>query len=158
MRAQIEAVSDHRLRPRIKTHTALSGILVMALAQLGSLNALEETTKYNSFRHRWIGDKLPSADTIGNVAEKINSDCVRKLIKHVYSKLKRNKAITPFLAGKITLVVDGHESSSSYHIHCPGCLEREINTLKGERTQYYHRHVMAQLVCEDFRLDRKSVV
>lgn len=71
----------------------------MALAQLGSLNALEETAKHNNFRHRWIGDKLPSADTIGNVAAKVNSDCLRKLIKHIYSKLKRNKALKPFSFG-----------------------------------------------------------
>ena len=124
----------------------------MALAQLGSLNALEQTMKRNNFRRGWIGDNPPSADTIGNVAEKINTDCVRKLIKHVYSRLKRNKALKPFLAGKFVLVIDGHESSSSYLMHCKGCLKRTINTLEGDRTQYYHRHVMAQLVCGNFYL------
>jgi len=124
----------------------------MALAQLGSLNSLEQMIKRNNFRRVWIGDNLPSADTIGNIAEKINSDCIRKLIKHVYSRLKRNKALKPFLAGKFVLVIDGHESSSSYLIHCKGCLKRVINTLKGDRTQYYHRHVMAQLVCGNFCL------
>jgi len=124
----------------------------MALAQLGSLNALEQTIKHNNFRRGWIGDNLPSADTIGNVAEKINTDRVRKLIKHVYSRLKRNKALKPFLADKFVLVIDGHESSSSYLMHCKGCLKRVINTTKGYRTQYYHRHVMAQLVCGNFYL------
>jgi len=152
LRSQIESIYDSRLRPRIKTNTVVSGALVMTLAQLGSLNALEQTAKHNKFWQRWIGDNLPSADTIGNVAEKINSDCVRKLIKHVYSRLKRNKVLKPFLAGKFVLAIDGHESSSSYLIHCKGCLKRTINTLEGDRPQYYHRHVMAQLVCDNFYL------
>lgn len=124
----------------------------MALAQLGSLNALEQTIKQNNFRRGWIGDNLPSADTIGNVAEKINTDCIRKLVKHVYSRLKRNKALKPFLADKFVLVIDGHESSASYLMHCKGRLKRAINTINGYKTQYYHRHVMAQLVCGNFYL------
>lgn len=124
----------------------------MTLAQLGSLNALEETSRHNNFRHRWIGAALPSADTIGNVSAKINSNCIRKLIKHIYSTLKRNKALKPFLDGRFALVVDGHESSSSYHRHCKSCLKRTISATKGDKTQYYHRHVMAQLVCGNFYL------
>lgn len=124
----------------------------MTLAQLGSLNALEQTARHNKFWQRWIGDKLPSADTIGNVATKLACDSLRKLIKHIYTRLKRNKALKPFFAGMFVLVIDGHESSSSYLMRCKGCLTRIINTLKGNRTQYYHRHVMAQLVCGNFYL------
>lgn len=131
----------------------LSGALVMALSQLGSLNALEQTGKRNRFWHsKWIGDDLPSAETIGNVAAKLACDSVRRLTKHVYVRLKRNKALKPFSAGIFVLVVDGHESSSSYLLHCAGCLKRTLHTPKGDKIQYYHRHVMAQLVCGDFCL------
>ncbi len=125
----------------------------MALSQLGSLNALEQTGERNRFwNSKWIGDDLPSADTIGNVATKLTRDSLRGLIKHVYASLKRNKALSPFSAGMFVLVVDGHESSSSYLLHCAGCLKRTLHTPKGDKIQYYHRHVMAQLVCGDFCL------
>lgn len=124
----------------------------MALAQLGSLNALEQTAKHNKFWHRWISDDLPSADTVGNVSTAIDCNSIRKIIKHVYSRLKRNKALKPLSMGKFALVVDGHESNSSYLMYCKGCLERVVHTTKGDKTQYYHRHVMAQLVCSNFYL------
>ena len=48
------------------------------------------------------------------------------------------------------LIIDGHESSSSYLRCCKGCLERTIHTEKGDRIQYYHRNVIAMIPCEDF--------
>lgn len=153
MRRQIESVRDYRQRPRIGTRVALSGALVMALSQLGSLNALEQTGKRNRFWHdRWIDGHLPSAETIGNVATKLACSSVRGLIQHVYTRLKRNKALKPFSADMFVLVLDGHESSCSDLLHCPGCLQRTLHTHNGDKTQYYHRHVMAQLVCGDFCL------
>jgi hypothetical protein len=44
------------------------------------------------------------------------------------------------------LAVDGHELFSSYVKHCDKCCERTVHTKKGERTQYYHKVVVAQLV------------
>jgi len=43
-------------------------------------------------------------------------------------------------------VLDGHESHASYLRHCSGCLERTVHTEKGDRTQYYHRHVALMLL------------
>jgi len=37
-------------------------------------------------------------------------------------------------------------------MHCKGCLKRVIHTSSGDKAQYYHRHVMAQLVCGNFYL------
>lgn len=124
----------------------------MALSQLGSLNALEQTAEHNNFWHRWIDDDLPSADTIGNVSAAIDCNSIRKIIKHVYSRLKRNKALKPLSMGMFALVIDGHESSSSYFLHCKGCLKRVIHTSPGDKTQYHHKHVMAELVCGNFYL------
>jgi hypothetical protein len=50
------------------------------------------------------------------------------------------------------LIVDGHESSSSYLRCCAGCLQRHIQTSGGERIQYYHRQVMALLSLDRFPL------
>lgn len=152
MAVRIKAVTDNRIRPRIKTQTAVSGALVMALSQLGSLNALEQTAKDNKFWQRWICDNLPSADTIGNVSTSVDCDSIREIIRHVYTRLKRNKALKSLSMGIFALVIDGHESSSSYLLHCKGCLKRVIHTSTGDKAQYYHRHVMAQLVCGNFYL------
>jgi hypothetical protein len=145
-------VLDYRQRPRIETSSALLGMVVMALAQLGSLNALEQSMKRNRCWRGWVGERLPSADTIGNIAEKIDADSIRRVLKHVYTRLKRNKALKPVDADRFVLVIDGHESSSSYVRQCAGCLQRVIPTPQGDRVQYYHRLVMAQLVCGNFCL------
>jgi hypothetical protein len=54
--------------------------------------------------------------------------------------------------GVSVLIVDGHESSSSYLRCCPGCLQRRVQTEDGERIQYYHREVLALLSLERFPL------
>lgn len=80
---------------------------------------------------------------------------LRWMLRHLYSRLKRNKVLQPpFCDNFFALVIDGHESSASYLRCCNQCLKREIKTLKGSRIQYYHRHVMAILLCKDFPLLR----
>lgn len=123
----------------------------MMLARLGSLNALEKTTPF-SFWRRWIDSELPSADSMGRIMALADSDALRDEIYHVYARLKRNKAIKAPWQGLIPLIVDGHESHATYHRHCEGCCERTIHTEKGDRIQYYHRHVTALLAAKDFCL------
>jgi hypothetical protein len=125
--------------------------LVMALSQMGSLNALEQTGG-NAFWRRWAGAALPSADTIGRVFSKLDCGTIRAALRHLYTRLKRNKALKPVFHGLFALIVDGHESSASYLRCCSGCLRRTIHTSKGDRTQYYHRNVTAVLLCKDFPL------
>jgi hypothetical protein len=127
--------------------------LVMGLAQMGSLNALEQT-KGNRFWNKWLQcSTLPSVDVMGTVFSSIDCTGLRRTLRHVYSTLKRNKALQPpFFDNLFALVLDGHESSASYLRSCDQCLQREVKTAKGTRIQYYHRHVMAALVCKDFLL------
>jgi hypothetical protein len=120
----------------------------MMLARMGSLNALEQD-KSNNFWRRWLQRALPSADTMGRVFSLINLDSIRSLIHHIYSRLKRNKAIKK-IHGFYVLIIDGHESSSSYLRCCFGCLRRRIHTRDADRIQYYHRNVVAMLSGEDF--------
>ena len=120
------------------------------LTRMGSLNALEED-KTNSFWRKWLGRQLPSADTVGRVFSLINLDSVRSLTHHVYTRLKRNKAIKKTY-GFYVLIIDGHESSASYFGCCSGCLRRNVHTRKGKRIQYYHRNVIAMLSGEKFPL------
>ncbi len=124
----------------------------MSLSQLGSLNALEETKNKGSFWRKWIGEDLPSADTIGRVFSLIPPKEFRQILKSLYSQLKRNKALKPAQGHKFALIIDGHESSCSYLRTCDKCLERVIHTDKGDRIQYYHRYVLSMLWCDKFYL------
>jgi hypothetical protein len=117
---------------------------------MGSLNALEQDGE-NSFWMRWLGRKLPSADTIGRVFSQIDLDVIRSFIHFLYSRLKRNKALKK-THGFHVLILDGHESSSSYLRCCAGCLNRRVHTKDGDRIQYYHRNVIAMLSGRDFPL------
>ena len=110
----------------------------MALSRLGSLNALEQT-KAKGYWQRWIGDDLPSADTLGRVFGRMAVEDMRGLIQHVYRRLKRNKVLKPAYAGKIALIIDGHEPHKSDLRVCKGCLEREMDTRQGKKKQNYHR-------------------
>jgi hypothetical protein len=117
----------------------------MVLTRLGSLNALAQT-RPQPFWTRWLHAQLPSADTLGRVATQMEATDLRAIQRHVYTRLKRGKALPPPAHGLIAAVLDGHESHATFRRHCGGCLERTIHTVSGDRTQYYHRHVSLQLV------------
>jgi len=123
----------------------------MFLSRLGSLNALEQL-KDNGALAEILGAALPSADTVGRVFALIDSDTLRFINKKIYSQLKRNKALEPPAHGLTALVLDGHESECSDLQKCDGCLTRKIQTTNGEKEQYYHRHVTAQLVFRNWSL------
>jgi hypothetical protein len=123
----------------------------MFLCRLGSLHALEQTRR-RSLWHRWLGRALPSADTLGRVAGLIELDDVRALGQHLYTRLKRGKALNPPAHGWLVAVLDGHEMHASFKRHYPGCLERTIHTKQGDRIQYYHRVVAVSLVTRDLRV------
>ncbi len=48
--------------------------------------------------------------------------------------------------------VDGHETHCSYKRCCPKCLQRRIAVGDEVKTQFYHRLVAFQIICEDFQL------
>jgi hypothetical protein len=120
----------------------------MMATRLGSLNALEQE-KGRSFWRKWLKRPLPSADTMGRGFSRMDLESIRLSLRHVYLRLRRNKAI-PKTSGFHVLVLDGHESSASYLRWCPGCLQRTVHTQEGDRTQYYHRNVVAMLLGEPF--------
>ena len=129
----------------------MRSVVVMFLARLGSLNALEQS-RPSRFWGRWLGHPMPSADTIGRVCALAEPADIRGLAHHVYSRLKRMKALAPPAHGLMAAVLDGHESHATYRRCCPGCLTRVVHTGAGDRTQYYHRHVTIQLLAKDMCL------
>ena len=144
----LDTVRDDRQQPRIPTQVIVRSIVVMFLARLGSLNALEQT-RPSRFWHRWLGRLPPSADSVGRIAARMKPQDIRAAIHHVYSRLKRIKALQPLLGGLTLAVLDAHESHATYRRHCSGCLERVIHTAAGDRIQYYHQHVSIFLAVRD---------
>ncbi|HEY6509196.1 MAG TPA: transposase [Vicinamibacterales bacterium] len=144
-------LTDTRPQPRIATLVIVRSLLVMILTRLGSLNAVEQT-RFSLFWRRFLQGPLPSADTLGRVASRMDPEPVRNALHALYGDLKRHKALPPPWHGLIALVLDGHESHATENRHCPQCLERTIHTSHGEHIQYYHRHVTAMLLTGDFPL------
>lgn len=149
--AAVAALKDSRQKARISTATVAWNLLVMLMVRLGSLNALEQL-KAGGCCKRLLGTETPSADTLGRVLSLMNPADLRSGIRQVYSRAKRMKALPPLASGLVALIVDGHESSSSFKCQCAGCLTREITKKNGTQTQYYHRLVLAQLVTGEVRL------
>src|SRR5579862_638127 len=148
-----------RVRPRIPAATVARGALVMMLGRLGSFNALEQT-RLSSFWKKWLGDDLPSADTFGRVCPGIDLEQLRFIQHELYTRLKRNKALSPPDHGLMLAVFDGHETHASIRRCCPGCLQRVLHTRNGDVTQYYHRLVTMALMAKDqlFLLDAEPVL
>jgi hypothetical protein len=115
----------------------------MVCVRVGSLNAMEQA-RSGGFWSRWIGGDVPSADALGDAAASLSLDDLRAEAYRQYWVLKRNKAIKPLPGGFLVQVLDGHESGASYLR--PGSLQRKIKTAKGERVQFYYRHVAALLL------------
>jgi hypothetical protein len=117
--------------------------VVMFLCRLGGLNALNPTRSsrfWNRSLRRsghGLGGALPSADTIGRVATLVDSEDLRGLQHHLYSRLQRLKALEPPAQGLMVALLDGHESHATFRRHGGGCLQRTLHTAEGDRVPYY---------------------
>lgn len=149
--ALVAGIRDRRQRPRLPTARVVRCVLVMFLTRLGSLNALAQTVSHR-FWKRWLAADPPSADSVGRIMEQVDPDSIRQALHEFYNRLKVNKALPPTSHGLMALAIDGHESHATYLRHCTGCLERPIKTRRGYKTQFYHRHVVAMLLGEQFAI------
>lgn len=148
----LSLVTDSRIRPQHPTIVGVQSSLFMCLGRLGSLNSLEQLKHTSVWLKENLKGVLPSADTLGRIFSRIDTDTLRQVNHQIYERLKRNKALELRSHGLTAMVLDGHESHATYSRCCDGCLERTIN--KGsdnERVQYYHRNVTAQLIFQNCR-------
>jgi hypothetical protein len=141
---------DQRQGPRVSAEScALFAFWMFALG-LPSFNAFEEKLRSEERRQLWrklFHGRPASADTVGYCFERLDPEPLRRLLKRIYTTLQRNHLIARIaVRGFRVLAVDGHELFTSYRRHCPHCLTRTVQTRRGERLQYYHSLVMAQLV------------
>jgi len=144
-------VRDRRLHPQIPAPVFPAVFFAMFACRIGSFNQLEQLRGRSVWR-RWLGGHgLPSADDLAYVSERIELDDLRDCLGSVYSRLKRNKVLTP-TRGWMLAAVDGHEIASSYKRCCECCLQRRVESGADIKVQYYHRLVAFQIICGDFRL------
>lgn len=131
------------------------GLFYVLCVRVGSLNGVEEALRKKARRtrwHTWMGGDLPSADRLGEVAALLELDDVRALLYDHHRQRKRKKTLRALRGGLRVLILDGHEMTASYLRRCGDCLTREITCNDEIRTQFYHRYVMAYLLCEEGRV------
>ena len=141
---RLRAVRDQREKPRIPAGRAALSYVVLLLARLGSLNALEQREPAWAWI-KWLGGKRPGADVMGDVAQTLDLEALRAILGVQHAKGKRNKGFRRGLSGLRFPVLDGHEGVASYRRCWKDCLERVVHFAKGDRTQYYFRYVGAYL-------------
>lgn len=153
LRETVDAVTDSRKRPRIPTPAVIHAVIILWLARLGSLNALEQSKGSKRFWKGWLGGELASADTHGRVCSQVAPDDLRPINHRIYSGLKRAKAVAPLWPNGVVLgVLDGHESHSTRCRRCDGCRHRRRDKHGQQVDEYYHQHVGFMLVGRDQEL------
>jgi Transposase DDE domain len=156
---RLKQMRDGRKRPRIATDTVVQSVLAMMLARLGSLNALEQTSR-GGFWKKLLGTGLPSADTIAEVCTTMEAGPIRLMQHDLYARLKRIKALEAPGHGLMVAVLDGHETHATRRQKCSACLQRTVHTRNGDRAEYYHRLVHMNLVGRErcFQLDAEPIL
>jgi hypothetical protein len=146
---ELEGLKDNREKPEIPAHVFPKALLILWLARLPSLNALDQFRSQSSFR-RFLRQAMPCGDQIANVSEVFDVPGLRHILGGMHHRLVRNKVLQA-VRGHRLAVVDGHEINCSYDRCCPECQQRWIKMKNGKkRLQYYHRAVVFMLVGPSF--------
>lgn len=107
--AQLERLGDSRRKPQIPTATVFMSALMMGVARLGSLNALEAELRVERRWEKIVGARKPSADCLARVVGQIDPQPLRDMLSGINHKLRRNKALDPYPWPLRLAVFDGHE-------------------------------------------------
>lgn len=154
--ASLESLRDTRRCPPISVQTVFYCVFLLFVLRLGSLNALEAHYRQRQSRRRWqahLGQSPPSADTLGYSLMRFDCETLRQMIHRLYRRSQRNHLTSQIrVGGWLIVALDGHELFSSYSRCCAKCSRRRVHTAQGERIQYYHRVVVAQLLGGTFAI------
>ncbi|GAG61517.1 unnamed protein product, partial [marine sediment metagenome] len=109
----IASITDKRLKPQIPTVKITAAVIVMQLANLGSLNSLSQAISLKNLKK-----DIPSVSTIARSADSMNLDKIRGVGIEIYGKARKSKMLRPCY-GMWVGVVDGHEQITSPYCKCP---------------------------------------
>jgi phosphoenolpyruvate carboxylase len=99
---------DGRSRPVIPGAAIFASAFTMFATGRDSLHGLEPDLRMPTRLRGIVGSRLPSCDTIGRVYALLDSEPLRRMLRDVAFRLKRNKAIANG-GGWYFAAVDGHE-------------------------------------------------
>jgi hypothetical protein len=147
----LKTLSDTRPRPVISTQAVFVTAWTLFATARGSLNSIEKEVRIPSRLRGLVGPHPPSADTIGRVYKRMDSQALRQMLSAINHRVRRNKALGP--GGDLMIAaVDGHEFFSSRKRCCPYCQTRTIQLKDQTVTEYYHRGVICHLTGHDLAI------
>jgi hypothetical protein len=147
----LKTLSDTRPRPVISAQAVFVTAWTLFATARGSLNSIEKEVRIPSRLRGLVGPHPPSADTIGRVYKRMDSQALRQMLSAINHRVRRNKALGP--GGDLMIAaVDGHEFFSSRKRCCPYCQTRTIQLKDQTVTEYYHRGVICHLTGHDLAI------
>lgn len=142
---------DSRPQPQVPSRAVWLSLVLGEVVQIQSFLQLEAETRLPQWQ-RWVGYRgAISHDTMGYVAERLDSEQLRRGLVWIGRRLKRGKAFEDSkVHGLLVVSLDANEQFCSDHRCCENCLTREVpykdaDGRESKRTQYYHKQVYAQL-------------
>jgi hypothetical protein len=148
---RLRGLSDHRHAPQIPPSVLTTAMLLGALLRVPSFLQLQQETARRGIQRLLGWSRRLSDDALAYGAEHADLAGLRGLLVAVNRTLKANKALeTAKIHGLLVVALDANEQFKSRARCCPQCSQRQIKgaTPTGgvaEVTEYYHRHVYAQL-------------
>jgi hypothetical protein len=141
----VAGLVDAREKPQVPTEAVWWSVFGLFATRRESLNALEVECKNSTRFENLVGERLPSADTLGRVYGLLEAEGQREMLSQINHRMKRNKGLgVPWKLG--ILAFDGHEFFASLSRCCPRCCQRRETIHGQELTVYYHRGVVCHLI------------
>ena len=107
--AALHTLTDSRTQAQISTASVWASAFAMFATRQGSLNAIESELNVPKRLEALVGNRKPSADTIGRAMGKIDSAGLRKMLRDINHRLRRKKALDNNPWALRFAAVDGHE-------------------------------------------------
>ena len=107
-RRLIGRLTDSRPEPLIPTAAVFGTAFAMFATRRGSLNGIDKERRFPGRLQKLVGPRVPSGDSVGRVYAQLDSDVLRKALKDVHLRIKRNKMLGNTGDG-LFAAVDGHE-------------------------------------------------
>jgi hypothetical protein len=146
-REHVARLRDNRKNSQVPTSSVFLTVFLAHAIRLGSFHGAEQQLRIPRRWERWVGERKPSADTLGYALGRMDLDPLRKWLGDLCQEAKRKKVFQRMYPDIHWIwAMDGIETYCSRKLHCPACLVREI-TVNGEKVhEYYHREVVLHLV------------
>jgi len=106
---RLAGLGDARTKPQITTAAIFTSALMMCVARLRSLNALEGELRAPRRWEKIVGARKPSADTVGRVVALLDPEALRDMLSGVNHTLRRNKALEDNPWALRCVAFDAHE-------------------------------------------------